>query len=216
MILYILHVLPHDSGVYTCTASNAQGEATTSATVKVAGYEKILKDVQHPESWNQIQVILTSNGSSTPNRSTGVISGLTFSRSGLTFSSSDNSTFLQILEAPKIREEIEVPEVKEKPRFLTQLESVADVAEGTPIRLEATFQPARDNDLRASWEFNGQPLGASQLIRTRTDLGWAALDISGVNLDHVGVYTLKIANSEGEAASSASIKVATHILGKNV
>lgn len=56
MILYILHVLPHDSGVYTCTASNAHGEATTSATVKVAGYEKILKDVQHPESWNQIQV----------------------------------------------------------------------------------------------------------------------------------------------------------------
>uniref|UniRef100_A0A914H0K8 Ig-like domain-containing protein n=1 Tax=Globodera rostochiensis TaxID=31243 RepID=A0A914H0K8_GLORO len=167
VVLYILHVLPHDSGVYTCTASNAQGEATTSATVKVAGYEKILKDVQHPESWNEIQ----------------------------------------ILEAPKIREEIEIAEVKEKPRFLTQLESVADISEGTPVRLEATFQPARDNDLSCTWEFNGHPLGASQLVRTRTDLGWAALDISAVNPDHEGVYTLKIANSEGEAASSASIKV---------
>ncbi|KAL3105626.1 hypothetical protein niasHT_021729 [Heterodera trifolii] len=168
VVLHILHVLPHDSGVYTCTASNAQGEATTSATVKVAGYEKILKDVQHPDSWNQIQ----------------------------------------ILEAPKIREEIEIEEVKEKPRFLTQLESVADAPEGTPVRLEATFQPARDNDLICTWEFNGSPLGASQLIRTRNDLGWAALDISAVNMDHEGVYTLKIVNSEGEAATSASIKVA--------
>lgn len=107
---------------------------------------------------------------------------------------------IQELERPKIVEEVEVPDVKEKPRFLTQLESVSDVDEGTPIRLEATFQPARDNDLKVLWEFNGAPLGASQLIRTRVDLGWAALDIGAVNMDHVGVYTLKIVNTEGEAA----------------
>lgn len=90
--------------------------------------------------------------------------------------------------------------VKEKPRFVTQLESVSDVPEGTPIRLEATFQPARDNDLRASWDFNGAPLGASQLVKLSGDLGWACLDIGAVNMDHVGVYTLKIENSEGDAA----------------
>lgn len=115
------------------------------------------------------------------------------------------------MEAPKIREEVEIAEVKEKPRFLTQLESVADVPEGSPVRLEATFQPARDNDLRCAWEFNGHPLGASQLVRTRADLGWAALDISACNPDHEGVYTLHIVNSEGEAASSASIKVGLSI-----
>jgi hypothetical protein len=104
-------------------------------------------------------------------------------------------------------------ETKEKPRFLTQLESVEDVPEGTPIRLEATFLPARDNELTLAWEFNGQPLGASQLIRARHDLGWAALDINGVNMDHVGVYTLKIANSEGEAATSASVKVYILVFG---
>lgn len=57
------------------------------------------------------------------------------------------------------------------------------------------------------WLLNGQPLGASQLIKTKSELGWATLDINGVNVDHSGVYTLKIINSEGEAASSASIKV---------
>lgn len=79
--------------------------------------------------------------------------------------------------------------------------------EGSPIRLEATFQPARDNDLKVAWDFNGQPLQAGQLIKTRSELGWACLDIGAVNLDHNGVYTVKISNSEGEAASSATIKV---------
>lgn len=115
---------------------------------------------------------------------------------------------IQELERPKIVEEVEVVEEKIKPHFLTQLESASDVPEGTPIRLEATFQPARDNDLRVHWEFNGAPLGASQLVKTRSELGWACLEISAVNMDHNGVYTLHLVNSEGEAASSASVKVA--------
>jgi titin len=165
--LTIVHVLPHDSGIYSCRAYNAHGEATTSATVKVPGYEAILRDTQHQTSWDKIQE----------------------------------------LERPKIIEEVEIIEEKEKPRFLTQLES-AEVDEGTPIHLEATFQPSRDSSLKVEWQFNGHPLGASQLIRTRYELGWASLDIGGINPDQQGVYTLSISNSEGEAASSASIKVA--------
>ncbi|KAK0408252.1 hypothetical protein QR680_003855 [Steinernema hermaphroditum] len=166
--LTIVHVFPQDSGVYSCRAYNLNGEATTSATVKVAGYEALLLGTQHPVSWERIQE----------------------------------------LERPKIVEEIEMVEEKEKPRFLTQLESVADAPEGSHVHLEATFQPARDPDLQVFWLKNGQPLGASQLVRTHHELGWACLDIHGVNLDHNGVYTLTLKNSEGEAASSASIKVA--------
>ncbi|OZC07058.1 hypothetical protein X798_05950 [Onchocerca flexuosa] len=168
IMLTIVHVLPEDSGVYTCKAVNKQGEAATSATVKVAGYESIVRDTQHPVSWEKIQ----------------------------------------ILETPAVIEEVEEVIEKEKPRFLTQLESVTDIPEGSIVHLEATFQPARDPDLKVVWLHNGQPLGASQLVKTRSELGWAALDIGGVNPDHNGVYTLKIINSEGEAASSASIKVA--------
>ncbi|MFH4979231.1 hypothetical protein AB6A40_005940, partial [Gnathostoma spinigerum] len=168
VVLTIVHVLPKDSGVYTCKASNLKGEASTSATVKVAGYETLLLGTQHPVSWEQIQ----------------------------------------ILETPAVVEEVEEEVIKEKPRFLTQLESVTDVPEGTPIQLEATFQPARDSDLKVIWLKNGQPLGASQLIKTRSELGWATLEIDGVNPDHNGVYTLKIANTEGEASCSATVKVA--------
>ncbi|CAG9532190.1 unnamed protein product [Cercopithifilaria johnstoni] len=166
--LTVVHVLPEDSGVYTCKAVNEHGEATTSATVKVAGYESIVRDTQHPVSWEKIQ----------------------------------------ILETPAVIEEIEEVIEKEKPRFLTQLESATDIPEGAIVHLEATFQPARDPDLKVVWLRNGQPLGASQLVKTTSELGWAALDIDGVNPDHNGIYTLKIINSEGEAASSASIKVA--------
>uniref|UniRef100_A0A8R1HM90 Ig-like domain-containing protein n=1 Tax=Caenorhabditis japonica TaxID=281687 RepID=A0A8R1HM90_CAEJA len=167
-ILTIVHVLPHDSGVYTCRAYNPQGEASTSATVTTAGYEKILYDSQHPVSWQRIQE----------------------------------------LEAPKIVEEVEEVIQKEKPQFLSQLESAENVQEGVPLHLEATFQPARDSELKAVWQKNGQPLGASQLVQTKHELGWATLDISSVNEDHNGVYTLTISNSEGEAVSTASIRVA--------
>ncbi|ULT87824.1 hypothetical protein L3Y34_007185 [Caenorhabditis briggsae] len=167
-ILTIVHVLPHDSGVYTCRAWNIHGEASTSATVTTAGYEKILYDSQHPVSWERIQE----------------------------------------LEAPKIVEEIEEVIQKEKPNFITQLESAENVPEGVPLHLEATFQPARDSELKAVWQKNGQPLGASQLVQTKHELGWATLDISSVNEDHNGVYTLTISNSEGEAVSTASIRVA--------
>ncbi|RCN50589.1 immunoglobulin I-set domain protein [Ancylostoma caninum] len=167
VILTIVHTLPHDSGVYTCRAYNLAGEASTSATVKVAGYERILLDPQHPVSWQKIQE----------------------------------------LEAPVVIEEVEEEIQREKPSFITQLQSVEGVPEGEKIHLEATFQPARDPELKAVWQKNGQPLGASQLIQTRQELGWATLDILSANEDHNGVYTLTITNSEGEAVSTAMVKV---------
>lgn len=51
-------------------------------------------------------------------------------------------------------------------------------------------------------------MGASQLIKTRSELGWASLEINGVTLDHNGVFTLIIRNTEGEAATSATVQIA--------
>lgn len=76
-----------------------------------SGYESIVRDTQHPVSWEKIQ----------------------------------------ILETPAIIEETEEVIEKEKPRFLTQLESATDVPEGAIVHLEATFQPSRDPDLKVSF-----------------------------------------------------------------
>lgn len=81
---------------------------------QLAGYDSIVRDVQHPLSWEKIQ----------------------------------------ILETPAVIEEVEEVIEKEKPRFLTQLESVTDVPEGAVVHLEATFQPARDPDLKVISRFN--------------------------------------------------------------
>merc|ERR1712213_84885 len=42
--LDLLNVYPEDSGTYTCTARNALGEATTSATVKIAGGARVVTE----------------------------------------------------------------------------------------------------------------------------------------------------------------------------
>ncbi|VDL71694.1 unnamed protein product [Nippostrongylus brasiliensis] len=173
VLMSIVHVLPHDSGVFTCRAYNLHGEATTSTTLKVPGFEQLMLDSQHPVSWQRIQE----------------------------------------LEAPKVIEEVEEVIQHEKPRFITQLEPAEGILEGQPIHLEATFEPARDPDMKASLRLrkkfmkNGQPLIASQLVQTHHDLGWATLDIPMANEDHNGIYTLTISNQEGEAVSTAPVKV---------
>ena len=43
--------------MYTLKIANTEGEAASSATVKVAGVGEILGDVQHEESWRRIQEI---------------------------------------------------------------------------------------------------------------------------------------------------------------
>lgn len=82
------------------------------------------------------------------------------------------------------------------------------MAEGESIHLECTYEPARDNDLRVVWEKNGAPIPAGQLVKTGTELGTASLHIDSANPGHAGLYTLKIRNGLGEAASSATVKVA--------
>ncbi|KAK6058392.1 hypothetical protein COOONC_04040 [Cooperia oncophora] len=61
--------------------------------------------------------------------------------------------------------------------------------------------------MKVVWRKNGQPIIASQLVQTHHELGWATLDIPMANEDHNGIYTVTITNSEGEAVSTAPVKV---------
>lgn len=127
--LDIANVLPYDSAVYTCRIANRHGDATTSATLKVvgrsstlvspllldtiptSGYESILRDPQHPLSWQKIQE----------------------------------------LERPVVQQQMDVAVMREKPHFVNTPANVDNVAEGQPLRLEASFEPARDPTMKVQW-----------------------------------------------------------------
>lgn len=45
-----------------------------------------------------------------------------------------------------------------------------------------------NSPFQVEWQKNGAPIGASQLVKTRHELGWATLDILSVNPDHNGEW----------------------------
>lgn len=118
---------------------------------------------------------------------------------------------IQDLERPVVNEQVEPVIQRQKPQIIEPLQNLDNVPEGTAIHLQAVFEPSRDDTMRYEWSRNGQPIMASQLVKTNCDLGYATLDIQNAYADHSGLYTLKLKNSEGEAITSNSVKV----LGKN-
>ncbi|PIO69613.1 immunoglobulin I-set domain protein, partial [Teladorsagia circumcincta] len=64
------------------------------------------------------------------------------------------------------------------PKFVVPLPGkVDDVAEGTPIHLEAEVIPTNDNKLTVQWFHNGAPLVNGHRFRTAHDFGHVAMDI---------------------------------------
>lgn len=55
----IHYVLPEDAGEFRCLVRNAAGEDQTAGTLQCKSRASILADVQHPESWKRIQVVIS-------------------------------------------------------------------------------------------------------------------------------------------------------------
>lgn len=68
---------------------------------------------------------------------------------------------IQDLERPVVIEQDEIEVEHVKPHFLRALENLDDVPEGQHIRLEAEFEPRKDDTLKVEWLRNGQsvPIG---------------------------------------------------------
>ncbi|CDW54858.1 DUF1136 and I-set and Ig 2 domain containing prot ein [Trichuris trichiura] len=101
----------------------------------------------------------------------------------------------------------EIVEERKKPSIIEALNDVENAEEGLPVVLEARYEPSRDNAIVAEWLKNGQPVLASQLLKTFCELGYCSLTIPQAYADHSGVYTLKLRNGEGEAAASCTVRI---------
>ncbi|CAG0890532.1 unnamed protein product [Cyprideis torosa] len=106
--------------------------------------------------------------------------------------------------------EREVTEVsKSKPYFVQALKDHPPVREGGNFHLECRIEPLGDPHMRVEWFLNGRPVTVGSRFKTYFDFGYAALDVSGVNVQDAGEYTVRATNTLGSAHCSSMVQVTT-------
>ncbi|CAG2164046.1 unnamed protein product [Oppiella nova] len=96
--------------------------------------------------------------------------------------------------------------VWESPRFDVPLENVTNLKEGDGLHIETRITPTDDPNLTIEWLKNGQPLRASNRIRTISDFGFVVLEINPVYSEDSGLYSVRATNNTGEAVMTCNIK----------
>lgn len=97
----------------------------------------------------------------------------------------------------------------EAPHFDRPLPDVTDLKEGQCVHLETRVAPSSDPNLSIEWFKDNLPLRASNRIREIADFGIVILEISPVEADDSGCYTLRACNNYGEAVLSSIIRCQT-------
>lgn len=92
------------------------------------------------------------------------------------------------------------------PRFDRPLQDVTDLKEGECVHLETRISPYSDPNLSIEWFKDNLPLRASNRLRTISEFGIVILEISPVQAEDSGVYTLRASNNYGEAVLSSIIR----------
>ncbi|XP_067120871.1 titin [Centruroides vittatus] len=111
------------------------------------------------------------------------------------------------LEETYVEKVEEQPILKQRPVFITPLNSLDNIKEGQPAHLECRLQPVNDPNLRVEWYVNGIEIKTAHRFRTTHDFGYVALDILYCYPEDSGTYMCKAVNELGEAVTTCTIKV---------
>uniref|UniRef100_A0A1I7XKV9 Titin n=1 Tax=Heterorhabditis bacteriophora TaxID=37862 RepID=A0A1I7XKV9_HETBA len=222
--LDILALYGEDSGVYTCKAVSAFGEAATSCTIKCAATGSLLLDTQHEASWNRVQEIenrqpvekiyeepekvaprfvIPLNGNMGE-----IHEGTAIHLECQVEPTNDNqlSVQWQEIEAPKALP-AEAPEQEhEAPKFIEPMESLERI-EFQPAHFQTRVVPVADPRMRIQWYKDGAPLQNSNRFKLTSDFGYIALDIAHTVPEDSGIYSVKASNDKGEAEVKAELSV---------
>lgn len=94
----------------------------------------------------------------------------------------------------------------QKPRFTTQIQSLAGLKDGQSAHFECTLVPVGDPEMKVEWFHNGQPLRHSTRIKPVSDFGYVLLDIAYVQNHDSGEYVCKASNKYGEDFTKATLQ----------
>ena len=171
-----------DAGVYTCSASNALGTATTSGTVKVSGDDgDVVSGTQHPSGQSGLASI-----NEVERKAATSVSGQ------LPTAAEDEDGGLGMKGSA--------------PRFVVPLEADTKVdGAASRLRLECEVEPRGDDRLAVNWFHNGAPLEMGSRVRAQCEFGRVTLEVDGVSARDRGVYACKASNAFGEAATFTTV-----------
>lgn len=91
------------------------------------------------------------------------------------------------------------------PRFEKPLPDVTNLREGDGVHLETKVTPSSDPNLVIEWYKDNIPLRASNRVRTISEFGFVILEISPVQHEDSGVYTVRAHNEVGEAFLTSNV-----------
>uniref|UniRef100_A0A1B0FY72 Ig-like domain-containing protein n=1 Tax=Phlebotomus papatasi TaxID=29031 RepID=A0A1B0FY72_PHLPP len=94
----------------------------------------------------------------------------------------------------------------QKPRFTTQIQSLAGLKDGQSAHYECTLEPVGDPNMKVEWFHNGQPLRHSTRIKPVADFGYVLLDIAYVQSHDSGEYVCRASNKYGEDFTRATLQ----------
>ena len=91
------------------------------------------------------------------------------------------------------------------PKFVTQVASKIDIAEGQSAHFEARLSPTEDTNMKVEWFKDGKPLPTGHRYRTFHDFGIVILDIMYCYAEDSGTYECKATNKLGSDSTRGTV-----------
>ncbi|CAB4067573.1 TTN [Lepeophtheirus salmonis] len=131
-------------------------------------------------------------------------------RSGVYYDSLQPSSLEKIknLETETNTSDHATVEVKDPPKFVTQICEKISISEGQSTHFEAKLSPAEDPNLTIEWFKDGNPLSTGHRFRTFHDFGIVILDILYTYEEDQGLYECRAKNMFGSDVTKGTIECA--------
>jgi len=96
-------------------------------------------------------------------------------------------------------------ELRQPPRFMSQIRSIKGLKEMQRAKFECQLGPVGDPSMKIEWFYNGEPLIAKTQFTPIYDFGYIALNFGWVYKQDTGEYTCRATNNFGTAETKATL-----------